>query len=29
VKLESATFADMCGKHYKPKPTLEVIYDTV
>lgn len=29
VTLEGATIADMCGKNYQPKPSLEVIYDTV
>lgn len=29
VELQPATFADMCGKSYKPKPSLEVIYDAV
>ncbi|MCL5778587.1 chlorophyllide a reductase iron protein subunit X [Limibaculum sp. FT325] len=27
VWLEPATFEDMCGKDYAPKPSLEVIYD--
>ena len=27
VTLEPATDADMRGKHAKPKPSLEVIYD--
>jgi chlorophyllide a reductase subunit X len=29
VVLEPATLADMCGKTYHPKASLEVIYDTV
>lgn len=29
VVLEPATFADMCGKEYVEKPSLEVVYDTV
>lgn len=29
VVLEPATFEDMCGRSYTPKPSLEVIYDTV
>jgi chlorophyllide a reductase subunit X len=27
--LQSATFEDMCGKNYEPKPSLEIIYDSV
>jgi chlorophyllide a reductase subunit X len=29
VKLEPATFEDMCGRTDFTKPTLEVVYDTV
>ena len=29
VVLEPATFEDMCGKSYAPKPSLEVVYDNV
>ena len=29
VVLEPATVADMCGADHKPKPSLEVIYDSV
>ena len=29
VVLEPATFEDMCGTSFVPKPSLEVIYDTV
>ncbi len=29
VVLEPATDADMRGKHYAPKPSLEVVYDNV
>jgi hypothetical protein len=28
VKLEPATMEDMCGAALKPKPSLEVVYDT-
>ncbi|MEO1089944.1 MAG: chlorophyllide reductase iron protein subunit X, partial [Pseudomonadota bacterium] len=27
VVLQPASFEDMCGKHYVPKPSLEVVYD--
>ena len=29
VVLEPATFEDMCGTSFVPKPSLEVVYDTV
>jgi hypothetical protein len=29
VVLQPATLEDMCGKTYQPKPSLEVVYDTV
>ena len=29
VVLQPATLEDMCGKSYQPKPSLEVVYDTV
>ena len=29
VVLDPASFADMCGKAFEPKPSLEVIYDDV
>jgi chlorophyllide a reductase subunit X len=29
VVLQPASLADMCGKSYQPKPSLEVVYDTV